>query len=404
MTFIEFPGFPDLYAQGKDVGNFAAKIADKAADFACDLYQAFPGAIIRTPIGAFNRGLMDSLCGPRGKLPPAPNTPPFPGGQCPCVEYIVSYTAIDPANGADQSGSVVAIGPIGGVQRVDESEEISSDFLIEGVCNSEGEQTGSQLGDLLYNGSPGGKATITSVVRVDGEADSCGDPPGTWDPSLPDEIPDGSRSGDTVINNNDGTSITLPIAIIGSGNVVNLSPEFKVDVGGVEVTFDLGGVKIDFGSKDQDPALPPPRNNSSADNFERIEREIRNIREKQDQQQDDLDQIKKDRNDSPPPDEDPDIEQEEDEEESDSGDKEVDKLQYVCIHLTKLPNRVQWGDGAPNVYYAGWLEFRVKDCLLPRQPIHFANSIFKAPDGATGFAYTLTNGAKGKVTVYKSKS
>ena len=393
-----------MYQSGQNVGNFLAGVADKAADFACDLYQGFPGAIIRSPIGAFNRGLMDSLCGPRNKLPPPPG-PQTPGGQCVCEQYLVQWSFSDPEDGRVGTGEVTVLGPVRGVRTEDSvGGQRKTWILLSTDCDASGNSIGIKDGDILFDGSAGSTVTVTSVTKVDGSADNCGDASNSWNPNLPDVIPDDRKSGDVIINNNDGTSVNLPIVLIGSGNVINFNPEFKVDVGGIEVTFDVGGVSFDFGNPSSDPSLPPPRNDSGADNFERIEDAIERIRERIEEQQEDIDQIKKDRNDSPPPDEDPEIEKEEDEEEDDSGDRDVDKLQYVCVHLTKLPNREQWGESGPNVYYAGWLEFRIKDCYMPRQPIHFSNSIFKAPEGATGFAYTLTNGARGRVTVYKSKS
>lgn len=403
MGIIEIPGLPSLYNQGQNAGNFAAKVADAAADFACGIYQDFPGAIIRSPIGAFNRGLMDSMCGPRNKLPPPPSTPPYQGGQCKCRSYNVTVTwlaAGDPPTQQTVTNEVLA--PFTVFAEEDQATGANLLYLRSAVCNNgiPDSYINNPIGQLEENSE---SYSISNVSPADGGADNCGDPPSEWGDDLPDVIPDNRKSGDIVINNNDGTNIVLPIAIVGSGNVVNFNPEFKVDVGGVKIDFNLGGVKIDFGNQSSNPSSPPPRNNDNADNFERIEDAIERIKEKIEQQQDDIDQIKKDRNDSPPPDEDEDIEKEEDEEEEESGNKDVDKLQYVCIHLTKLPNREQWGDGAPNIYYAGWLEFKVKDCNLPRQPIHFKDSIFKAPDGATGYAFTLVNGAKGKATVYKSK-
>lgn len=402
--FIELPGLPSAYQSGQNAGNFIAGVADKAADFVCDLYQGYPGALIRSPIGTFNRGLMDSLCGPRDKLPPPPTQPPFSGGQCDCTVYTVVYQYTTGEGFTLGPFSASAPGPIRGLTSRPNPglEDADTVVLLHSDCSS-GTAKPAET-EINQGAAPISGLVILEVTPAIGSPDDCGDPPPSWDPDLPDVIPDGEKGGDITINNNDGTSITLPILLIGSGNVFNFNPEIKVDVGGINITFDFSGAKIDFGNNNSNPELPPPRNNDNADNFARIEDAINRINDKLDNQGEDIENIKKDRNDSPPPDEDPDIEKEEDEEESESGEKEVDKLQYVCVHLTKLPNREQWGDGAPNVYYAGWLEFKLKDCNLPRQPIHFKDSIFKAPDGATGFAYTLTNGAKGRVTVYKAKS
>lgn len=404
MAFVEFPGLPSLYQSGQNSGNYLAGVADKAADFACDLYRDYPGAIIQSPIGAFNRGLMDSLCGPRNKLPPSPDTPPFSGGQCQCVTYNVNLLLRSPTTG-DNNDTVTVTGRVLGLSAEGDPSQSETElmYLRYIPCDGSGNELAVQQ-FLVGTRGNGFDVIITGVSRQDGLPDNCGNPGPDWDPNLPREIPDNRRSGNVVINNNDGTNIVLPIAIVGSGNVINVNPNINVDVGGINIRFDFSGSKIDFGNGNPNVDQPRDRNNPNSDDFDRIEEILNRINERINEQGEDIEQIKKDRNDTPPPDDDPEIEKEEDEEEEESGDRDVDKLQYVCVHLTKLPNREQWGDGAPNVYYAGWLEFKVKDCLLPRQPIHFSNSIFKAPEGATGFAYTLTNGAKGRVTVYKTKA
>lgn len=405
MTLIEFPGFPDLYQSGTNTGNYVAGVVDKAADFACGLYQDFPGAIIQSPAGAFNRGLMDSLCAPRNKLPPASSQPTFTGGQCPCVFYTVFLTQHKPSG--DESFTVTVPAPIGGLVRKPNETfpDITDVFLAYAVCEG-GVQTGTRADLVGADSQVGGASfvTIDSVVRADGEPDTCGNPNPGWGGDYPREIPDERKSDNVTIDNPDGTNITLPVAIIGSGNVITFKPEFNIDVGGIKVTFDFSGAKVDFGNKNTNTTQPRDRNNSNTDDFDRLESLIKDVKNQLNQQQKDIDAIKKNKNDTPPPDDDPDIEKDTDETESDQGERTVDKLEWVCIHLTKYPNREQWGGGSPDIYYAGWLEFKVKDCILPRQPIHFENSIFKAPDGATGFAYTMTNGAKGKATVYRSKS
>ena len=80
-------------------------------------------------------------------------------------------------------------------------------------------------------------------------------------------------------------------------------------------------------------------------------------------------------------------------------------LSFVRVTLTQIPinARTQDGDGADNVIYAGWFEFRSDSFNFPRQPIHFGLSTFIPPEGSTGYAYTLYNGFSGFATEYVLK-
>lgn len=403
MPFVSLPGLLPDYSDGRSTGDFVSKVANAAADFACGLYRDFPAAVVSdTSPNSFGRGLMDSLCNGRGALPPAPT--PVPGeGQCKCTDYLISVT-ITPPDGDASTFELAFRGRVLGVVRLPEVDNNGLEPVVLRYlpCDSSGNELQPAeltlgIAGLGTEVSPGG------IRRADGGVDNCGTANHKWDDSFPRTIPPDRIVQDTTINYNDGTDITVPVVYAPISAVANINPNIKIDVGGINVTFDLSGAKIDFGGGDENTGQPRNRDNDSSDDFSRIDKQLREIRDRLRGVEDDLDDVKSDKNDSPPPQDDPSVEAEEDEEESDSGDKDVDKLQYVCVHLTKLPNREQYGDGAPNVYYAGWLEFKVKGCNLPRQPIHFKDSIFKAPDGATGFAYTLTNGAKGKVTVYKSR-
>lgn len=87
----------------------------------------------------------------------------------------------------------------------------------------------------------------------------------------------------------------------------------------------------------------------------------------------------------------------------DGGDSPPKKrLAYVEVVLTKLPDKVQFGNrGAQNVYFAGWLSFRSPTgSYHERQQINFQKSIFTAPLGSDGYTYTLTHGARGTIKEY----
>ena len=80
--------------------------------------------------------------------------------------------------------------------------------------------------------------------------------------------------------------------------------------------------------------------------------------------------------------------------------RDVKGLAYVKVTITKIPNnaKMQFGLQGPNLLYAGWFEFLRGGEALPREPLSFANGIFKAPQGADGYAYTLYVGFEATVT------
>ncbi len=417
MSLVSFPNLLPDYQDGANAGNFAAGIANAAADFVCGLYADFPAAVVSdTSPNSFGRGLMDSVCDGRRKPPPP--TPKPEGGQCSCVPYRVYYRFYSNDTAGERTFSDIT-GAIMGFREEPNPAIPGSRFqyLRYQVCDGD-VPIGVQeyyVGLKFDDGS--GEWKIDGIERLDNLPDNCGGSGHNFDPNLPRVIPTPRLRDNITVNYRDGTSITLPFAFIPVGIVNNINPQIQVDVGGVKVNFDFSGAKIDFGSKNDNPDIPRNSSNDYSDDFARIERQFKDLQRKFDDQndrftdfKDDLDSIKKDsedaakdRNNTPDPSKDPDLEKEPEEPPKSSDSKTVEKLQWVCVELTQLPNRVQWGDGAPNVYYGGWLEFKVGQCNLPRQPIHFKDSMFKAPAGATGFAYTLTNGAKGKVSVYKTK-
>lgn len=162
----------------------------------------------------------------------------------------------------------------------------------------------------------------------------------------------------------------------------------QFDLGGIGVNINLGGINFDFGRRD------------SSDNPQPLP----------DGQQDPLPTPKDDSNRSfecrkfPPPnttDYNEDTKTETDPKIEDVGDK----LRYVIVNVTSKPSNAknQWGDGAPDVFYCGWFEFTADGYNFPRRPIHWLAGIFDAPEGATGYAYTLYEGFDGFAQVYTIK-
>ena len=74
------------------------------------------------------------------------------------------------------------------------------------------------------------------------------------------------------------------------------------------------------------------------------------------------------------------------------------KIQAVTIVLTVLPVKAQWGggQGAPDKQIAGWFAWKVDGYgYLAQQNINYQQSTFIRPANVSGYAYTLTNSARG---------
>lgn len=220
-------------------------IANAAANFVCDAYQNYATATTGFPdptgIGALNNALFSRLCAPRNKLPPTP-TQPFTGGQC-AVRYNVAFSYTDPVQGNGSGTLFNLLGPITGVRR-----------------GASGATFGVGAGCAPESGRPDGIAffvltadrtilnrrvyTITSVSRVDGQPDNCGNPvPQFGDKGITNNY---ITNNNKTVNVGGGVSLTVPIfytpVIVNANAYINA--QVQVNVGPFNVTFDLGGVTI----------------------------------------------------------------------------------------------------------------------------------------------------------------
>lgn len=406
MPIISLPGTPSSYATGQQAGSFVAKVADEAANFACSLYKNLPGAVVGNPINSFNRGLYDSLCSGRPSGLPAPPQKQFEGGQCDCVAYLFDVIITQP--GTDEpivvSGGVP--GKIGGLVETPVSgvQGVIGVYVSYVECNPDGTKSTKLLS--ISNRLAGGSSTLSNVRRQDGLPDNCGDPP----PAYPPEsyiVPDGGFTGTGSVTYNDGTDLAIPLVYAPISVPVSLNPRFNVDVGGITLQFSTGGVSIDLGNENSDSREPRDRFNDPSDDADRIGDAIRRL-PGGDGDGDGGDPGSGGESSPPPPqakppDDDDSLDKETKEEDDPKEEAGVERLRWVKIILTKFPDKVQLGDGAPNCYFAGWIEFKSKEACYPREQINFATSLFLAPPGADGYAYTLTNGARGYAIVYKAK-
>ena len=386
---------------GANSADFQDSLSEEARQVACTIWRDFPDFVSANAdlSRSFVRGYMSRLCsdGPLPQLDP----PPFSGGQCDGVLYdvTISRSVYNISNCLEVvSGSVVisVLGPVQGIVKqvvtpaqtttscnglAADPVDLSDWFLLSGSPDFL-VATGTYTDPNENANPPLSNFTITNVVRNDGQPDLCGDLPLAYPPTSPN-IP-----GDFTIQRNltieDGVDLVLNFFY--NTNLGTFPMNF--DLNGIKIVLDLGGVNFYYaptgnnGSGGTLPGGQPSPLPAPNDNLD----------------------IK-----YPPPVAPPPNNTDYDEEEKTETDpKEEDvgeELAFVRVELTSIPSnaRNQFGDGAPDVYYAGWFEFQAEGYNFPRQPIHFIDNVYRKPIGATGYAYTLYNGFLGKATIYKLK-
>lgn len=364
----------ELQAGINTANTFREQIAQKAANFACGLYRNYPSwAKGVGPAKDILDGLWGDLCAPRpGGISPGAN--PRGGGQCDGVAYLfrVQLRNVDGTWGAILGGGFgndpfSYYGPIGGVTVKLTPDGTGSTVYLESRGSS-GNAPLPYASRVFTNTSPAAGARVIELRRADGQPDNCGDYPGGY--------PGGGGTPSVIeLSTNvparlpSGIDVDVPIGFV----AVNIEAGIQLTVGSIPVTIDFGGFtfapEFDFGGGDGDGQgdgnTPPSHLPPTPSNYD-----------------------------------------EGDGGEGDSGEDEgIDKLKWVAISLVSIPKnaKTEYGANAPDVYYAGWFEWKAAGKCLPRQPIHFEDNVFLAPDGVDGYAYTVKQGYKASVKVYTEK-
>lgn len=419
---IEF-GYSELNGAQPETYQVAKKVAIAARDFACDLNSRYPGwastgALPGSPADTWTQAFWQDVCGGSAHPPPTPSVRGVNGGQCSAwynVTGFIKYKNVDPV-----TIHTVAHGKIGGLTVYKEGNQ--SIYAIVGT-DENGNSTyypfgvgwtdPEQIKDLEDIG-------ITSVVRQDGQSDNCGEgSPYQYPPVTYRDPPDSDRNKSLPVPlptnpNNKNWKFSVPLFFI--ENNFN----FKVDVGGVTVKFDLGGVKIDLGNKNGNG--DPGSFDGSGNNFPTdyaTKNDVAGAKNSADAAKNAADGAKTSadgakkaaddaaRNKSTDPRNDSSQQDKEYDTEDDPKNRDgIDRLLYVDVTLSQIPKNAkkQWGGGSLDIIYAGWFEFKSKGKPLPRQPIHYTQSRFQAPIGADGFAYTVYEGFKSFHTVVTAKN
>lgn len=393
------------------------QLAEKARYFACSLYKNVPGALVPNAGEDALRFVWDNLCDPNEPQdPPLPGLPPQPappvsGGQCICIAYNIrvhwtfdSSTAPgeQPASGFQD---LQLFGKIGGsrVVSLSPNPDGSSRSNIQVLCQG---QNGtvcaasqfwltavSQVSGIISH-------RIENRGRVDNGADNCGNLPEQFPPA-PSPPPGGYTSPPTPITLNDNDTVNVTFNLVPPTSIIPAvkfppvvirvdSPTLKVPI---TFNFNAGinigvpdGVSVDFGDI-----------GDKIDDIDKKTDDINNKTDKLPEFFEDFDFIF-----NPPSFEDSPEVTKTPLPESEEGEKDQPDLLGALVTLTKLPDKVQFGE--PNCYFAGWLTFKTQEGYSVRQQINFENSYFEAPLGANGVAYTFTNQSQGTVLLYSKKS
>lgn len=386
--------FPELNSdQGTQTADYLRNSANAAADAVCNLYQQYPSGIIPslgdpTGIGAFTDGLLNRLCGPRGKTPPPPSSP-FNGGQCVCVNYLVQWTLNFPGE-APSNGQTTKTGPIGGIEK---RRNPGATLDTIGFQYGAPECANGFYG-IITTGVDA-SVVINSVTRVDGNPDTCGSLPPTY-PKV--DVPPNVYSPTFNIGRPGGV-VSVPVTIIPTliKPSVEFRPEINVKVGPVNVNFNLGGVDLSIDnsggvditlpSGDSRPLPPSP---TSPKEPRPQPCDLTEVKKK-------LDEIKacackkkkvlrnvvygkaKGRTVSLPPD-----------------------TQYCVLSGSPTSGvKYQVSEGtAPDIFYMGWASWGVGSAGGERIPLNFVSAGFESPKNATTFSYSLVYNSEASLTVY----
>lgn len=349
----------------------------------CSLYENHPTWVVNqnSPTAPFGRAIMNSLCA--GFPPPPPLVPPpFEGGQCPGTVYKLRYYTLQPINGSGSNGLEIPPNPVlftlsgtfpNGVStytfKHDGQFKTVAQYMTESVSFSdpleyfffdiEGVQSRTLSLTLDWGFVP------VRFEPADGSADLCGNPPPQWEPEPPPTIIDLTSTTTITLENNETLDLDITIQPSEDGrarfpNVVNINnTDISIDIRGAIITNNYSGGGNSGGDGDTEFRNPEPEVTSD----DTVEIPVPVI--------------------PPPPEEDG-----------------IAKLVGLKVELINRPSNadIVSGRGAPDIYYFGWVEFKLGDYLFPRTFLNFEKNVLVAPEGADGYAITFKEGYTGSVT------
>lgn len=414
--------------------SLKARLVDSGVNAICLIHKNTPAAWLADQLTndgkvAPEHILLDDLCRPRNQVPPDP-VPPFSGGQCDAVSYDVTLRIKHWIGGDSTTGAVSrtdtystqVYGAVGGAGLVNPGQWTNGNVSGAGFGNVRMSCRGTTNGAVQPAGSYDVLGTSDnsfisiegiSVVRSNGQPDTCGDPPAKYPPALP-------SPGDLVTNPVIAITPTLSIPVR-----VEVKPTFKFDptviapivyfnVGGVDVHLDLGGFTLsptfnnntNITSPQTNPATGKdkanPQKNTSGNCADKTDISGILVR---------LNQIEKEitdccDRDNPfePPDANRVIVTV-----LGNGRGSLYDLPHrtfqVTVALNAIPDnaKLQIGQASPNVYFAGWAWFGAANNMSERQPLDSQFKIFSPPAYISNtFGFTVYEGYSATITAYST--
>lgn len=238
-------------ATAKGLGGLGNQIRSAC----CRMYKRYPPSLIPTPGDSFLRGFWDTIC----EDPPPPPTPPFQGGQCCDVIYLVEsrWTLYDTGGARMAAGihtgnlAAEVYGAILGVEIINDPPWVGWGFKSR-RCDGT-----IYFGQRFFtSGNPGSiDFEFLSVTRKDGQPDTCGNPPDEWIP-LPPPLTDNELNWtfqligiNNVVNNLSFTFNQLNLE-------ANIAPHFSSSY--FDIHFSIGGIEIAPPNSPVPPLIPMP--------------------------------------------------------------------------------------------------------------------------------------------------
>ena len=376
-----------------------------ARGFACDLYKRYPGFMSNSgpydPLAGLKRGIWDRIC--PNDLPPVPTTPPpWDGETCACATYNVTVrsTQSNPASTPITATRNGVTGPIFGLTRAEPGNGTQQTSLVSGVCTNG--VYGGTRSDVIFSGAKEFTTSIVNVVRTDGGTTCRAPGPNPLPTPTPIPPEDQRRTAPVTISPN--VSLTVPVTLIRPTVNVDLNPSVEINVGPINVNFDLGGVTVGInpsfnptifaptvnlpglpGGRPRPPALPPSGGNCPdpcppvdlkplRDSLGRIEKYTRRSNVALNAQVIGS---------------------------GDSGSYRLpDRTKFVTVSVTVPPpnKRIQSGGTVgPDVYHQGWCAVGRSFRYGERIPLSYLQNVYPVPDGCDSFSFTLYDGGSATV-------
>lgn len=375
-------------APGASVGSFLGDALHNASNFACQLHYNTPGVVF--DVSPFNRELWKEFCKDRPSGLPPPPVLPFTGGQCPAVYQPFVTFSYEGLSGTDRFNFPLLWGEIASIQAVPVASGERGpygpyfDIIFVSKGNANSPRQNSFVTTRVDRFGSFKKAEKIEVVRQDGLADNCGNASVGIEPVV---LPVSRRTTNINVVSVDKSTTNVITAIVEFPSTsvdFNLSVPLRVTIDGRQFHLNVDGWYTGFPS----PSVSlPDVEKVLSDNVLQFEGTLNQY----------FAPINPSINNnlvlvSPSAGK-----------KKGGEEKDIPGAQWLVWDLTRLPDKAQYGENSPTVYFAGWFSFYKEGRCMERRQINYERGIVRFPDGADGYGYTFTNGAEGDVSVYKEK-